>query len=178
MSDTVTPIRRKKRDSPLSLRRRVEEGEQLPETTRAKIRVGVGTTQVLTGQDDLSTWDEEELRRGRRRGRNGKFQGKDPVVVPKAVHDELVRRTLSEAQTLMRDNLVRAIEVLVEIVDSPQYEAKDRLKAIDMIVERVMGKPKEVIEISGTQKWELALRGGIVPTMDGDADDEEDIIDV
>jgi hypothetical protein len=39
---------------------------------------------------------EEELERGARRGKDGRFR-KMPVVVANAVHDELVRRRLSKA---------------------------------------------------------------------------------
>lgn len=167
------------RSTPQALRRRRAAGEVIPLEERAFTRLGRTATQVLAGQDDLSTWDDEELRRGRRRDKHGKFQGRDPDVIPKAMHDELVRRMTAQAQALMRDNLVAAVEVLVDIATDPAFEGKDRLKAVEMIMARVMGKPKETIEVTSDKPWQVALLGGIVHSevdpddiVEADAEDE------
>lgn len=163
--------------SPAALRRKQERGEASGEE-RALVRIGTSGTKVLSGMDDLSGWDDEELRRGRRRVQEGiskgKFRGRDPIVVPKALHDELVRRTLDQAAKLFYENVVMAVEVLMELVSDPDVEPKDRLRAIQMITDRAMGKAPEKVELSGEMKpWEIALRGGIVNTG-GSATDDED----
>src|SRR5678816_4765825 len=83
--------------SPSALRRKRERGEYRGDE-RALVRVGTAGTAVLAGEDDLSEWTDEELKRGRRAvqvGANkGKFLGKEPIVVPKKLHDELVRLSL------------------------------------------------------------------------------------
>lgn len=147
---------------------------------RCLVRIGAGNTRILTGQDDLSTWSDEELREGRKRDKNGGWQGKAPVVVPKALHDELIRRTLMEANELMREDLVTAVQMLVQIATSEACEAKDRLRAISMIMDRVMGKSPDKVEISGQSPWLVALQAGVVNIGNGNgatADDEEDDID-
>lgn len=142
----------------------------LRDDERATIRVGRQTTRILAGLEDLSEWSDDELKRGRRKDKNGKFQGRDPVVIPKQMHDELAKRLINEAQVVMRDNLVAAVTMLTEIATDPNYEAKDRVKAIQMMMDRVMGKSPEKIELSpGEAPWEIALLGGIVP-----GDDEEE----
>jgi hypothetical protein len=157
--------------SPSALKRRRLAGEHVNE--RAHIRVGKTSTKVLTGEDDLSEWDDEELRQGRRRAASGTWRGRKPTVVPKALHDELVRRTLDQAAILLRDNLGAAVEVLVELVTDEGIEAKDRLRAVQMIMDRVMGKAPDKVELTAEMKpWEIALRGGIVNT--GSADDEDE----
>lgn len=133
---------------------------------RALVRVGKTATNVLTGQDDLSTWDMEELREGRKRAADGTFTGRKPTVVPKAIHDELVRRTLSKAHELLRDNLETAVEALVAIVKSEATEPKDKIKAIDIVMNRVMGKDPMKVEVSGKAKWEIALEAGVVSLDD------------
>jgi hypothetical protein len=143
------------------LKERHEAGEDVSDQ-RALIRMGPANTAILIGADDLSDWDSEELRHGQRRDKNGRFQGKAPKVVPKACYDELVKRTLSEAQQLFTDNIVVAVQALVDIVTSPMAEDKDKLRAIGMITDRAMGKAPERVEVTGTAKWELALRAGIV----------------
>lgn len=165
--------------TPAQLKARHEAGT-LRGNERAFVRVGTSTTKILSGEDDLSDWDDEELRRGRRRVNkpgsrfHGKFQGKDPVVVAKALHDELVRRTMDQAAKKLQENLLAAVEVLVEIVTDPEVEAKDRLRAVAMITDRVMGKSPDKVEISGDKPWEIALKGGIVNAGTNKAKEEDD----
>lgn len=133
---------------------------------RALVRVGRSTTDILIGREDLSKWDMEELRRGRKRDKNGGWQGRDPVIVAKAVHDELVKRTLSQAEELMRSNLEAAVKMLTELAVADNVEPKDRLKAIDMIMNRVMGREPQRLEVQAEGKFEAALAHSIVSLPD------------
>jgi hypothetical protein len=177
---TRNPVVRAKRAAyyPNKIAGRAARGEARP-NEQAVVRMGTAATQVLIGQDDLSTWDDEELRRGRRRHKSGAFLGKDPMAVPKALHDELVRRTLAKANKLMVENLQVAIETLTGIVVGADVEPKDKLVAIRMIMDRVMGKDPQKIEIGGEAKWQIAIQNGIVsiPEMMG-GDPDDGIIDV
>lgn len=143
---------------------------------RALVRLGKTNTKILTGQEDLTLWSKEELLRGQRQDRNGRWQGRAPKVVPKAIHDELVRRTLSEAQSKLTDSLVDAVEALADIVKGKDVEDKDRITAAKLIIDRVMGRVPEKIDlrVGEKPKWETALEAVLVPT---DADAAE-IIDV
>jgi hypothetical protein len=129
---------------------------------RALVRCGKGSTDVLIGKDDLSEWDEEELRRGRKRDKDGGWRGRDPVIVPKAIHDELVKRTLNKANKMLIDNLENAVVVLTELVMDPKVDAKDRVKAIDMIMNRAMGREPQKLEVKGEAKWQAAITHSIV----------------
>jgi hypothetical protein len=160
-----------------SLRAKRERGEFRGDE-QAYVRLGRTQTRVLVGEDDLSDWTDEELRRGcraiRRNGRyTGRFTNKKPDVVPKKMHDELVRRTMSKANALLNENLLKAVECLVEIITDPQSENKDRIKAAQLVMDRVMGKAPERIEVRSDAPWLLALQGGIVSV-----DNEADVIDV
>jgi len=178
--------RNRKGRSAMAFRRRHDAGEEIGEKERALVRVGTAATKVLSGEDDLSDWDEEELRKGMRRVNkpgsryHGKFQGKAPVVVPKALHDELVRRQMDAASKMLHENLGAAVQVLVEICNDEDTEAKDRLRAVGMILDRVMGKAPEKVEFTGEMKpWQIALQGAIVNVSpdvvdtDGYEDDDE-----
>lgn len=103
---------------------------------------------ILNGEMDLSAWSEEELMRGQRRSRRGTWEGRPPKLVPKAIHDELVRRKMSEAHDLMRDNVVKATEVLIEIAEDKEVDPAVRLRAVGMIHDRVLGKAKERVEVA------------------------------
>lgn len=130
---------------------------------RAFVRVGKTQTAVLTGQSDLADWDIEELRQGRRRSpKTGTFVGRGPVVVAKAVHDELVKRTLDEANKLLTENLNAAVAVLVSIAKDDKADNKDRLTAVKMITDRAMGKEPMTVNIGGEAKWQAAITHSIV----------------
>lgn len=133
-------------------------------TKRRAAYVGKTNAAILAGEADLSEWSEEELLRGQRRDKNGGWVGRPPKVVPMAVHNELVRRKMSRAHELLRDNLVAATEVLVDLATDPEVESAVRLKAATTIMERVLGKTPERVELSATERkpWEAAVTGGIV----------------
>jgi hypothetical protein len=150
------------------LKKRAEAGEDVS-GRRGYLRLGVNNTAIMTGQEDLSSWDEEELLRGQKKDKNGRFQGRAPKVVPIAIHDELVKRTLNEAKELMRTALVPACTMLAEIIADTDASDKDKLTAATMIIDRMMGKSPERIEVSGnTPPWLVAITDGIVSLDDED----------
>jgi hypothetical protein len=155
---------RSRRDSstPPKLRAKYGAGQDAG-VGRAFVRVGKSQSDVLTGQDDLSSWDMEELRQGRKRSaKTGTFVGRGPVVVAKAVHDELVKRTLDAANKLLIENLEEAVKVLGDIMKDTTADNKDRLTAIKMISDRAMGKEPMTINVGQEAKWQTAITHSIV----------------
>lgn len=150
---------------PEVIKRKLAEGydpKELPE--RGFVRLGKTSTDILTGVEDISTWDTEEIRRGRRRDKHGGWMGRSPVVVPMALHQEAIKRTFEEAQELFREGLVPAVKYLTSIIESDDVEDRDKIKAVGMILDRVMGKAVERVEIkTGTEPWEDALVAAVVP---------------
>lgn len=140
---------------------------------RPRVRMHRSLAELMV-HGDLSDWDEEELRRGQRRDKNGGFHGRPPAVVPKILHDELTRRTLSEAKEVMRKNLVAAAESLKDIAIDEDMPPGDRVKAIDLIMNRVMGKSPEKVEISAEKNpYEELLED-----VERDIDPDEEVIDL
>lgn len=129
---------------------------------RRQVRMGITNTRIMSGHDDLGLWDDEELMRGQRRDKHGSWGGRPPKVVPKAIHDELVRRKMSSAHELLRDNVVSAVEVLIEIAHDNSAEPGVRLKAASLILDRVLGKASERVQISVEPAWAVALRGAVI----------------
>ena len=144
---------------------------------RPAVYPGRATMAILEGSEDLSLWDEEELLRGQRRGKNGTWSGRPPKVVPKAIHDELVRRKMSKAHDLLRDNLVAAVEVLVGIAKDKRAQNSDRLKAASLIMDRVLGKVPDHVVLTEDQEpaWAKAIRAGMVQAIIAQAPDDDDI---
>lgn len=164
--------------------RRIRARHTLGRTTgkeRAVVRVGIMGTRILTGQEDLTLWSNEELIRGKRRDKNGGWMGREPVVVPKAIHDELVKRTLDEAHTEMVNSLVDAVKLLGTVVNDTKADNKDRLTAAKMIIDRTMGREPLRVDVQVRAAWEDALEGAVVTVgelgeviIDADSYEEDD----
>jgi len=130
----------------------------------AMINVGKTNLAIHRGEEDLTMWDEEELRRGYKRDKNGKWTGRPPKIVPRAIHDELARRMYDEATQILKNDLVAAVQLFGDLVRNPDVDPAVRLKAAQVIVERVMGKAQQNVKLDvGVQaKWEQAIAHSIV----------------
>jgi len=150
---------------------------------RGVIRISPTTADVIDDPTRVHDWDEEELRRGRRRDKNGRFTGRDPIVVPTAVYREMVRRAVRKAEVQMATNLEAASQALVKIIEDPRAENRDKIAAMKILFDRVMGKEPTTVEHNiKTPLFVGILQGGIVaggePVAIGPAPpDESDILD-
>lgn len=144
---------------------------------RAVVRISSNTADVLEAPETVEDWDDEELRRGRRRDKNGKFTGADPIMIPTAAYREIVRRSIRRAEKELATNLEAACATLVSIATSTVAEDRDRIVAAKIVMERIMGK--EPLKVDHSFKTPLFLgiiQGGIVtggePIAIGSGDDD------
>lgn len=143
--------------------------------TPRKITLGRTNTGILNGELDLTEWDEEELLRGQRRDHRGKWAGAKPKVVPLAVHQELTRRRMSQAARELEENLVKAAETLVALMEGSDVDDSVRLRAATLVIERVMGKVPDKVELKLSRApWETTMeelmidRSGIIDVEEVD----------
>jgi hypothetical protein len=113
---------------------------------RGLMKVSPMTRAILNGEEDLSAWSEEELIRGTRRGKDGRFR-KAPKVVPTAVHEELTKRRMSKAHLLLRDSLYDAVALFRQVVNDPEADTSVRVKAAELICDRVLGKAPQSVSV-------------------------------
>jgi len=148
---------------------------------RGVIRIGATTADLIDHPETIRDWDDEELHRGRKRDKNGKFTGRDPLVVPTDCYREMMRRQLRKAQMLLGEHLEEAVTALTDIIKHSRAEDKDKIKAAQLLIDRVMGKNPETIEVNLKQPMFLGIiNGGIVPgdlTRAIERRDDSDIID-
>lgn len=134
----------------------------------AVLSVGRHTVAVLKGEDDLSDWTDEELRRGQRAGKNGDFSGRPPKVVARKIHDEIIKRKLRKATELLKTSSWKAVKVLAEIATDRQADYSIRLKAATEILDRSIGKPVENVAMTVEAPWQRVMATAIVNSIDGD----------
>lgn len=156
-------IAKRKACRPEAIESAIAGGYNVPD--RAWIQLSPRNTRIITGQEDLSEWDNEELRRGQKRDKNGKWQGRKPKTVPTALHDELTRRTIIDAKRLMRNAMIPACEMLAEVIKDEKASPRDRIKAATIILDRIMGKTPDQVEIKNTEAdlpWLNAISESII----------------
>lgn len=163
--------------TPRRLKERHEAGEDVS-NQRALVRLGVANTRILTGVEDLSDWDDDELKQGQKKNRNGSFGGKRPTVVPKKLHDELVRRTLSKVEETFREGAQAAAEAMVDLVKGKDTDDRARVAAAKLIFDRVLGKEPNKVDVQvHVGKFEEAFQAMLVPDEDDDIIDAEVVED-
>lgn len=152
------------------MRRRLQDGRGIATVSRT-------TADVLDGLDDLSHWDDEEIRRGQRRNRNGGFSGRPPKLVPQRLHEERHRRTLSRAHRLFTENTEKAVQVLIDIAGDESAPHSDRVKAASLILDRVMGRAPQAIEVEVQRPKFLDVLDRAIRIESTEGDSDGDIID-
>jgi hypothetical protein len=110
---------------------------------------------------DLEEWDNEELIRGYKRNRNGRF-GKAPAYIPREIQQEAFRRLIGRGERKMKVAYLEAVEALIKLAHDADSE-KVKLDAIKTLMERVVGKVPDVVRVSQEAPWEAMLADAIVP---------------
>jgi hypothetical protein len=110
--------------------------------------------------------DDEELARGQFKDHGGKFRGRPPRVVPKDIHDKMVRELLQRGQRMFQESYLNAISVMENIALDPRAEHKDRIKAAQYIIERLAGKVPERVVFESADPWQQIIDDIIVHDAD------------
>lgn len=113
---------------------------------------------------NLDEWDNEELIRGYRRNRNGKF-GVPPKYIPREIQQEAFRRLIARGERTLKGAYVKSIEELVDLAQNADSE-KVKLDAIKTVLERVAGKVPDKVLVAREEPWEGILADAIVPLSD------------
>jgi len=110
---------------------------------------------------DFDDWDNEELIRGYRRGRAGRF-GAPPKYIPREVQQAAFRILVGRGDRKLKTAYVESIEQLVDLARSAESE-KVRLEAIKEVMNRVVGKVPDTLLVAHEAPWEGVLADSMVP---------------
>lgn len=104
--------------------------------------------------------DDEELRYGRCRDRNGKIpttNGKTELI-PKEQYDAMVMEHELRFKQKLRQNLDDMLDVMVDVAKDDTVEPRDRFEAAKYLFERVAGRTPETVNVNvKTAPWEDLL---------------------
>jgi hypothetical protein len=153
------------------------------------VTVSRTTAGVLAGEIDVTDWDDDEIMRGNRRGKDGRFHGRKPRVVAQAVHEERHRRFFLRGMEMLRDNVHKAVEYLNRVIQDESVPHSDRIKAATFVIERIYGKAPERVALDiglAEPPWLAAIKGSIIGVVseeqpsalpEGEVIDAEEIIE-
>lgn len=140
-------------------------------TARGLITIPKRVQDLLDGTISVEDLDEEELARGYPRADDGTFRGR-PTVIPTSLHQRIQRELFARAGEELKANLLKATATMTNIANNPEMDPKDRLKAAQWVIERIMGKMPDVTVSVDEKRYEKLLdrmdRGAIPMDEDGD----------
>jgi len=110
--------------------------------------------------------DDEEILRGRRRDAHGTFGG-GVVKHPNDEHQQRVRAILEQGQRLFQESTPRAIQTLIAVMEDGESPAAARVRAAELILDRVYGKAPLNMRIIGDTPFERLMMGLVLQFAGG-----------
>lgn len=107
------------------------------------------------GEYPPSMWTDEEVKRGRPAHEDGTFQGPPPSMTGKQaaeIRNELIKR----GQRKMDEMFDVALETLKSVALHGEQDSA-RVKAAQLIIERVAGKVPDKVELKSSDPWQDIL---------------------
>lgn len=95
---------------------------------------------------NMEDWDDEELIRGYRKMRNGRF-GTPPKYIPREVQQKALRLIIQRGKRKLDGAYIKATDLLVQLAQNAESE-KVKLEAIKEVMDRVGGKVPEHMKVS------------------------------
>lgn len=143
-----------------------------------EIHVGKGVVETMLNPQDVADWTDEELMQGARRTINGHRPSRIPHVIPTVVYMELVKRMVAKTQHRFAAELEVAVSEHIKIIKNKNTKDSTRLRAIEVIYDRVMGKaPEHVVHHTDDAPWLKMISSAVVGNMDQARELEGEIID-
>lgn len=132
-------------------------------TPKKTIRISPRMQALMDGELKVEDLDDEEVRRGQLRSKDGDFRGRKTDYVPRKFHDLLVQEHLRRWNLKVAKELDPALDALREIATGnhrSKTPADARLKAAIYLIERTAGKVPEKNEVKlEVAKWEEDIDG-------------------
>lgn len=146
-----------------------------PVKNRNMLQVNVSgrMKQLIEGEITVDDLDDEELMSGNFRDASGNLTGNRSKLIPKSVHQEVMRRILQRGQERIRSDYFNALDVVSDIMSDDQNDPAVRLRAANMIIERTAGKTPEKVELSLEVKKYEQIATSIIREIPEDIEEAE-----
>lgn len=141
----------------LEVRQATKSARKARPPARKKIEVNISARMkaLLDGELDVEDLDDEELIKGQLRADDGTFRGQPSLLIPRTMHQRIIRELVMRGDGKLKQYFNRALETHNEVMMNPRANPQARLEAARYIWERVAGKiPNEHVVTATVKKWE------------------------
>lgn len=114
---------------------------------RLQARDGSRLQLFLAGEITVADLTEEELVKGRLMAHDGTMRGRPPELIPREFHQAITSEIIRRGRALFQEHFLEAVKALAEIAKDKKVDEGDRLRAIEMLITRVMGKVPDKVEV-------------------------------
>lgn len=112
----------------------------------------------------MYTWDEfvenldaEELARAQLKADDGTFRGRPPEFIPRTFYLACQREMVGRFNRKIQSNFEKATDELIRLGTSDIMDPKDRIKVLQYLIERVVGKIPDKVEVAVADPWETII---------------------
>jgi plasmid stability protein len=107
---------------------------------------------LLSGTLSVRDLDDDEIKKMRVRGADGGFSGKRQAIpshLAQQFHAESIRRSNDRLRTAAPE----AVQALIDIGKDPSVKEGDRIRALQYVVDRALGKTPETVHLKTDDRW-------------------------
>jgi hypothetical protein len=126
---------------------------------------------LLDGQLTVKDLTDEEIARNRVHGKGGNFSGPAPRL-PSHLVQAFQQEGLRRANDKFRTAVPEAVKLLIEIGRDPEVKESDRIRALQYVIDRALGKTAETVRIEGASKFDILSEQAL--DLDRELQDLED----
>jgi hypothetical protein len=157
----------------MSLRRTPSKVGSLKPSGVLEVRISGRYKQLIDGEIDIETLDDEELARCQLKDKNGRFTGKPPTFLPRSLVLRMQREFFKRGDDLFAKSYVEAVKTMTRTMTDPMVDPAVQIKAAQYVIERVRGKTPDHVVVTGDDApWQRILSRIIVGP-----DEISDIVD-
>lgn len=115
---------------------------------------------LLSGTLTVKDMDDEELKRCKFRSKDGSFVGA-PRMIPSHIAAAITNERIRRVRNMFEEALPAAVQSLVDIASDTDIKESDRIKAAQIIVERVMGKAEQSLNLKAEDSFGALLSAAL-----------------
>ncbi len=115
---------------------------------------------LLDGRLTVKDLDDDEIAKMRVRGRDGTFSGRRPAI-PSHLAQEWQAEGIRRATDMFRTAAPLAVKRLLEIASDPDTKDSDAVRALQIVLDRGLGKVPETIRVQGQSPFDALLDGAV-----------------
>lgn len=137
--------------------RKRAEAKAAQESGEVRMTAGERWSMLISGTLTVQDLDDEELASMRMRGIDGTFNGRGRAI-PSHIAQAMQHEAIKRAQAMFQNAAPAAVKRLIEIASDPDTKDADAIRALQLVMERSLGKVPDTVRVETQDAWGKLLR--------------------